>query len=119
MNDSPARPLNSMLCHIHDTRAPRRLLAGTDPSTYRVVQWTTGNVGKSSVGRPTIKTTLSFLPPQDFQGETLDDYIRLGLTVTAMPAITAIPAVVSAAPGIATYNDLPLLLPRGVLRPNR
>jgi 2,4-diaminopentanoate dehydrogenase len=67
-------------------------------------------------GTPTIKTTLSFLPPPDFQGETLDDYIMLGLTIVAMPAITAIPAVVSARPGIATYNDLPILLPRGVLR---
>ncbi len=66
-------------------------------------------------GQPTIKTTLSFLPPPDFQGETLDDYIMLGLTITAMPAINAIPAVVAAPPGIATYNDLPLLLPRGVL----
>lgn len=66
-------------------------------------------------GQPTIKTTLSFLPPPDFAGETLDDYIMLGLTITAMPAITAIPAVVAAPPGIATYNDLPLLLPRGVL----
>lgn len=66
-------------------------------------------------GRPTIKSTLSFEPPPDFVGDTLDDYIMLGLTITAMPAITAIPAVVTAAPGIATYNDLPLLLPRGVL----
>jgi hypothetical protein len=66
-------------------------------------------------GRPTIKTTLSFEPPADFQGESIDDYIMLGLTITAMPAITAIPAVVAAPPGIATYNDLPLLLPRGVL----
>jgi 2,4-diaminopentanoate dehydrogenase len=66
-------------------------------------------------GTPTIKTTLSFLPPPDFVGETLDDYIMLGLSIVAMPAITAIPAVVSARPGIATYNDLPLLLPRGVL----
>ena len=66
-------------------------------------------------GTPTIKTTLSFLPPPDFVGETLDDYIMLGLSIVAMPAITAIPAVVAAAPGIATYNDLPLLLPRGVL----
>jgi len=69
-------------------------------------------------GQPTIKTTLQFCPPPDFQGETLDDFIMLGLTVAAMPAITAIPAVVAAPPGIATYNDLPLLLPRGVLRPH-
>lgn len=67
-------------------------------------------------GQPTIKTTLSFLPPPDFAGQTLDDYIMLGLTITAMPAITAIPAVVAAPAGIVTYNDLPLLLPRGVLR---
>ena len=65
-------------------------------------------------GVPTIKTTLSFPPPLDFAGETLDDYIMLGLTIVAMPAITAIPAVVAAPAGIATYNDLPLLLPRGV-----
>lgn len=66
-------------------------------------------------GTPTIRTTLSFLPPADFVGETLDDYIMLGLSIVAMPAITAIPAVVAAPAGIATYNDLPLLLPRGVL----
>ncbi len=66
-------------------------------------------------GRPTIKSTLSFEPPPDFQAETLDDFIMLGLTITAMPAITAIPAVVEASPGIATYTNLPLLLPRGVL----
>jgi hypothetical protein len=70
-------------------------------------------------GQPTINTTLSFLPPPDFQGETLDDYIVLGLTITAMPAINAIPAVVSAPPGIVTYNDLPLVLPRGVLSKGR
>lgn len=66
-------------------------------------------------GRPTVKSTLSFEPPPDFVAETLDDFIMLGLTITAMPAITAIPAIVAAAPGIATYTDLPLLLPRGVL----
>ncbi len=67
-------------------------------------------------GRPTIKTTLSFLPPPDFEGQTLDDYIMLGLTITAMPAIAAIPAVVAAPPGIVTYTDLYGVLPRGVLR---
>lgn len=79
-------------------------------------QWST-NFGYTVTveGRPTIKSTLSFEPPPDFHGESLDDYIMLGLTITAMPAITAIPAVVAAPPGIATYTDLPLLLPRGVL----
>ncbi|MGE2734949.1 dihydrodipicolinate reductase [Mycolicibacterium vaccae] len=66
-------------------------------------------------GRPTITSTLRFEPPPDFTAETIDDFIMLGLTITAMPAVTAIPAVVAAAPGIATYTDLPLLLPRGTL----
>ena len=66
-------------------------------------------------GRPTIKTTLAFEPPPDFVAETIEEYILLGLTITAVPAITAIPAVVAALPGIVTYNDLPLLLPRGVI----
>lgn len=39
----------------------------------------------------------------------------LGHIMTAMPAINAISAVVAAPPGIATYADLPLTLPRGVV----
>ena len=66
-------------------------------------------------GRPTIKTTLAFEPPPDFVAETIEEYILLGLTITAVPAITAIPIIVAAPPGIATYTDLPLLLPRGVI----
>ncbi|OAN37935.1 dihydrodipicolinate reductase [Mycolicibacterium iranicum] len=82
----------------------------------RQPEWTTTFGYTITVeGRPTIRSTLSFEPPPDFIGETLDDYIMLGLTITAMPAITAIPAVVAAPAGIATYIDLPLLLPRGVL----
>jgi len=33
-----------------------------------------------------------------------------------MPAINAIPAVVAAPPGIVSYADLPLPLPRGLVR---
>jgi hypothetical protein len=81
--------------------------------------WSTGFGYTVTVeGRPTIKSTLSFEPPPDFVAESLEDFIMLGLTITAMPAITAIPAVVAAPAGIATYNDLPLLLPRGVLAKN-
>ena len=35
------------------------------------------------------------------------------MILTAMPAVNAIPAVVAAAPGIATYTDLPLTLRAG------
>ena len=64
-------------------------------------------------GRPTVTLNVGFLPPPDFEAETIADFMVLGHIMTAMPPINAIPAVVAAAPGIATYNDLPLVLPRG------
>lgn len=64
-------------------------------------------------GQPTVTTKVSFLPPPYFQAETIADFMVLGHIMTAMPIVNAIPAVVAAAPGIATYTDLPLTLPRG------
>ena len=61
-------------------------------------------------------TTVGFLPPADFEAETIADFMVIGHIMTAMPALNAIPAVVAAAPGIVTYNDLPLTLPRGRVR---
>jgi hypothetical protein len=66
-------------------------------------------------GRPTIRTKLQILPPPDFTGTTFADFMVLGMIMTAMPAIDAIPNVVAAPPGIVTYTDLPLPLPRGVV----
>jgi hypothetical protein len=67
-------------------------------------------------GLPTVTTKVGFLPPPDFQAETIADFMVLGHVMTAMPPLNAIPAVVAAPPGIATYNDLPLPLPRGSVR---
>lgn len=66
-------------------------------------------------GQPTVTTRIGFLPPPYFQAETIADFMVLGHIMTAMPVVNAIPAVVAAAPGIATYNDLPLTLPRGTM----
>ena len=63
-------------------------------------------------GRPTVTVTLEYLPPPDFEATTFADFMVLGMIMTAMPAINAIPHVVAAPPGIVTYNDLPLPLPR-------
>lgn len=40
----------------------------------------------------------------------------LGQIMTAMPAVNAIPRVVAAPPGIVSYPDLGLPLPRGLVR---
>ena len=66
-------------------------------------------------GRPTVTMKVGFLPPPDFEATTLEEFMVLGHIMTATPPINAIPAVVAAAPGIVTYNDLPLILPRGVV----
>ena len=64
-------------------------------------------------GLPTVTMQVGFLPPPDFveNAKTIEDFMGLGHIITAMPPIHAIPAVVAAPPGIATYNDLQLTLP--------
>jgi 4-hydroxy-tetrahydrodipicolinate reductase len=39
--------------------------------------------------------------------------MQLGMIMTALPAVNAIPAVCAAEPGIHTYVDLPLITGRG------
>jgi hypothetical protein len=67
-------------------------------------------------GRPTVRTTVQFLPPPDFQATSLADFMVLGHIMTAMPAVNAIPGVVAARPGILSIADLPLPVPRGLVR---
>ncbi|HTM84430.1 MAG TPA: dihydrodipicolinate reductase [Mycobacterium sp.] len=66
-------------------------------------------------GRPTVNMQVGFTPPPDLieSATCIDDFFVLGHIMTAMPPINSIPAVVAAQPGIATYNDLSLPLPRG------
>jgi hypothetical protein len=66
-------------------------------------------------GMPTVRVKLEYLPPPDFQATTFAEFMVLGMIMTAMPAVNAIPRVVAAPPGIVTYTDLPLPLPRGVV----
>ncbi len=66
-------------------------------------------------GLPTVTLNVGFLPPPDFEAQTMEEFMVLGHIMTAMPPINAIPAVVAAAPGIVTYNDLPLVRPHGAV----
>jgi 2,4-diaminopentanoate dehydrogenase len=63
-------------------------------------------------GQPRVRTKVEITPPPDFQATTFADYMVLGMIITAMPAVDAIPAVCAAPPGIATYVDLPLVTAR-------
>jgi 4-hydroxy-tetrahydrodipicolinate reductase len=64
-------------------------------------------------GRPTVRAKLDYLPPPDFEATTFADFMVLGMIMTAMPAVNAIPVVIAAPPGIVTYADVPVPLPRG------
>jgi len=64
-------------------------------------------------GQPCVRTKLEVYPPADFVATSFADYMVLGMIMTALPAIDAIPAVCAAEPGIVTYLDLPLITPAG------
>ncbi|HEX5947643.1 MAG TPA: hypothetical protein VFY82_15270 [Acidimicrobiales bacterium] len=67
-------------------------------------------------GLPTVTAALDFLPPPDFEAETIEDFMVIGHIITAVPALNAVPAVVAAPPGIVTYADLGGPMPRGWVR---
>lgn len=64
-------------------------------------------------GRPTLVTKIDILPPPYFEATTMEEFMVLGHILTALPVVNAIPAVVAAAPGIVTYEDIPLPAPKG------
>jgi 2,4-diaminopentanoate dehydrogenase len=64
-------------------------------------------------GRPSLHARVDILPPPDFEATTMEEFMVLGMILTAVPAVNAIPAVVEAPPGIVTYTDLYRTLPRG------
>jgi 4-hydroxy-tetrahydrodipicolinate reductase len=61
-------------------------------------------------GEPRVRSQLQILPPKDWAEP---DFMGLGMIMTAMPAVNAIPAVCAAPPGIATHRDLPLVTAAG------
>jgi hypothetical protein len=68
-------------------------------------------------GMPRVRTKVEVLPPKDFQAQSFKDFMVLGMVMTSLPAVQAIPQVVAAAPGIVTYADLPLVTAKGFVTP--
>ena len=67
-------------------------------------------------GQPCVRTKLEIYPAADFVAKSFKDYMVLGMIMTALPVVNAIPQVCAAAPGIVTYLDLPLVAPSGWVR---
>jgi hypothetical protein len=70
-------------------------------------------------GYPGIRSSVEIDPSPETRREIAADplraFIGIGMSVTAMPVVNAIPAVCAAPPGIRSYADLPLIT--GRLRP--
>jgi hypothetical protein len=64
-------------------------------------------------GMPCVRTKLEVYPPKDFVAHSFQDFMVLGMVMTGLPAINAIPSVVAASPGIVTYNDIRTVNPTG------
>jgi len=67
-------------------------------------------------GMPTLRLRTEIRPPKDFVARSAEDWMQLGMIITGLPAVHAIPAVCAAEPGIRTYADLPLVTARGFVR---
>ena len=80
-----------------------------------------GDLSQSMVveieGQPNVRTKLEIAPLKDFRATSFKDYMVLGMIITGMPAVQAIPAVVAARPGIVTYADLLLVTATGFVTP--
>jgi hypothetical protein len=64
------------------------------------------------VGDPIVHVKLDLWPDGDLASMGVDEFRDVGMRITAVPAVNAIPAVCAAAPGIRTYADLPVVTAR-------
>jgi hypothetical protein len=64
-------------------------------------------------GDPSVYVKVDMLPTDEDLADLTPDRMRsIGLRITAAPLVNAIPAVCAAAPGVATYADLPAISAR-------
>ena len=63
-----------------------------------------------------VRTKLEIRPPKDFEAKSFEDFMQLGMIITAMPAINAIPHLCEGTmTGIRSYADMPLLTSAGLV----
>jgi hypothetical protein len=60
-------------------------------------------------GDPQVRLRLEIWPDQEVATLTPDDVHAIGMRMTGLPVVNAIPGVCAAPPGIRTYADLPLV----------
>ena len=58
-------------------------------------------------GDPNVRVKLDVWPDGDLAAMGVDEFRAVGMRMTAVPAVNAIPAVCAAPPGIRTYADIP------------
>ena len=63
-------------------------------------------------GDPHVRIKLDLWPDGDLAAMGVDEFRQLGMRITAVPPVNAIPAVCGAEPGIRTYADLPVVTSR-------
>jgi 2,4-diaminopentanoate dehydrogenase len=69
------------------------------------------------IGDPSVYVKVDLMPTAEDLADLTPERMRgIGLRITAAPLVNAIPAVCAAAPGIATYADLPAISARLLTR---
>lgn len=63
-------------------------------------------------GNPNLRVKLDLWPDGDLASMGVDEFRDVGMRITAVPPVNAIPAVCAAEPGIRTYADLPVVAAR-------
>ncbi len=66
-------------------------------------------------GMPTLRLRMEIRPPADFVARSPADYMELGMIITGLPVVNAIPALCEAHSGIRTYADLRLVTAAGLV----
>ena len=63
-------------------------------------------------GDPNLRVKLDLWPDGDLAAMGVDEFRDIGMRITAVPVVNAIPAVCAAPPGIRTYAELPVITSR-------